>query len=645
MYDRSPIDIDVDGGMSPDAGPVADGGMPDDGHGHDGSCHEGGTCEQDKRDDHDRCESCESCHPLDLIRFWVADRFKFDNHKPVPYSPKYDVELLAKAQPDECFNGIGQPIGHPPCTGAFPDSGQPKTNDAYVWGQVNTGDAVWFGTISNTHCLVEAGFLGVNTPQSTSKWVCEFNASTSGTGDFRPPNLYRYDLATNTLEMKNPPAATPAGILRTLTLGLRSAGAAGGVVFIAGPGVPGLNGINVFAFDQASGNLLGAVNLQQWDDIRSWVTVNGALYAAVKNADVPNAQAPGGSILRWVGQNSTDPNVLFQFEVVGETREEAANLASDGRRLFVTGWPVTQGGQTRLAGLWRSPELLGGVLTSAAAPFWKQLWRIDDYDPDPVAAAVTGMGDLEAFDGRLYFGTMNVPFVGTDVALELHREGVIDLDCNRDGQLGPEEILATALGTHRSISLFAIPLDSDSKEDVTLLYGERFLPRYVAQYRRYAVAPIDLFQNRLPQSNPVWGASGLGNFFNAYTWAMEVQKGELFVGTFDWSQLARVALLDPVTTLNTTRATAATLTLDSLGSTILPREGADLFRISKRAQGAIAESLSGLGNDTNYGVRTLTKEGDNLYVGTANPMNLDPDGGWELLRLNCGVPGLTDTGL
>ncbi|WP_174256908.1 hypothetical protein [Myxococcus xanthus] len=42
---------------------------------------------------------------------------------------------------------------------------------------------------------------------------------------------------------------------------------------------------------------------------------------------------------------------------------------------------------------------------------------------------------------------------------------------------------------------------------------------------------------------------------------------------------------------------------------------------------------AGLGNDTNYGVRTLVSDKKALYVGTANPMNLHPDGGWELLQL------------
>ncbi|WP_434345877.1 hypothetical protein ACN6A1_28770 [Myxococcus virescens] len=47
----------------------------------------------------------------------------------------------------------------------------------------------------------------------------------------------------------------------------------------------------------------------------------------------------------------------------------------------------------------------------------------------------------------------------------------------------------------------------------------------------------------------------------------------------------------------------------------------------------MAESLRGLGNDMNDGVRTRVSGKKALDIGTANPMNLHPDGGWELLQL------------
>lgn len=68
--------------------------------------------------------------------------------------------------------------------------------------------------------------------------------------------------------------------------------------------------------------------------------------------------------------------------------------------------------------------------------------------------------------------------------------------------------------------------------------------------------------------------------------------------------------------------------------------GADLWRFPGARSRALPESLGGVGNAYNYGVRTMVAAPDALYVGTANPINLAtdpddgrPDGGWELLAL------------
>jgi hypothetical protein len=68
--------------------------------------------------------------------------------------------------------------------------------------------------------------------------------------------------------------------------------------------------------------------------------------------------------------------------------------------------------------------------------------------------------------------------------------------------------------------------------------------------------------------------------------------------------------------------------------------GADLMRFDSLDQKAVAVSRDGLGNYLNYGLRTMIADEDTLYIGTANPMNLEtltndarPEGGWELLKL------------
>ena len=41
-------------------------------------------------------------------------------------------------------------------------------------------------------------------------------------------------------------------------------------------------------------------------------------------------------------------------------------------------------------------------------------------------------------------------------------------------------------------------------------------------------------------------------------------------------------------------------------------------------------SQDGLGNFLNYGDRNMISDGASMFIGTANPMNLEPEGGWEL---------------
>lgn len=62
--------------------------------------------------------------------------------------------LLAKAAPDECFNGVGaeylplnpnSPTYEEDVQNCMDAGYQPKVNQAYVWGLANTDAYVWFG--------------------------------------------------------------------------------------------------------------------------------------------------------------------------------------------------------------------------------------------------------------------------------------------------------------------------------------------------------------------------------------------------------------------------------------------------------------------------------------------------------------------
>ena len=98
----------------------------------------------------------------------------------------------------------------------------------------------------------------------------------------------------------------------------------------------------------------------------------------------------------------------------------------------------------------------------------------------------------------------------------------------------------------------------------------------------------------------------------------------------DWYQLARINMQQISLNSDSLPATTRDALLAVL-SPGLPGEGGDLIRFTEHWM--VAESDDGLGNNRNYGVRNMVTDGDSLFIGTANPMNLDPLGGWELIEL------------
>lgn len=543
-----------------------------------------------------------------------------------------DRQRLAKAQPDECYDDIGEayPPG-PPCT-----SGAPKVNQAYVWGLAKTGHTLWFGTAPNVHCLVLGalmdGLAGAPLPHQTEAWTCEFDETSypsplgatplpPAIGDWRPPKIYAYNLSTNTLTDKL--ASSNPRLARTL--GIRSAGSLGDVVILGGPDL--VSGINLFAFNAASGAYLGSTNLPQYDNIRKWRVVNGVLYTAVGNT------GPGGRVLRWTG-SAANP---FQFQVVGNLDGTGAELAEHEGRLFVTTWPDLGQG---LAGLYMSPVIPAGGLTSANAASWTRVWRATDYDPDPVTAATYGGGALASFDGYLYWGTMHVPFLSTAAHFNAFRGQLQALDPDRDYPDSSQEAAAAFLGPYRAISIFRGKNFGAPAETQQLLYGAPVLPKPVISYDvdtgiDGVITTTEVVWELTPtkMGPPLMGMPGFGNFFNNYTWTMEEYQDQLYVGTMDWSYLAHELI---------------GLVLEGMIESVigirmeLPPQigaGADLWRFPSAEAAAVPESIEGVGNYTNYGIRTMVVD-DALYLGTANPMNLltdpndsAPEGGWELIRL------------
>jgi hypothetical protein len=570
-----------------------------------------------------------------LEQFWLSLQ---------PYKPQrrfYSSMLMAKAQPDECYYGIGENNIYPfdfesqVCQG-----GRPKVNESYVFGLTRSGKNLWFGTAPNMGCLVfatiaEQGIPGGVFAMGTDLWVCEYGEGLYGqahdlppaSGDWRPPSIYLFNTRHNTLieKITNDP-------LIFETLGLRAAGSSGNVVFLAGPSISGIGGpaetegINMFAFHARSGDFLGSCHFPEYNNIRKWVVANGVLYAGVannKNAFADPDSAPAGAIIRWKG-NTENP---FIFEVVGWVDGDAAELAMHNERIFVSTWPDFSklfDDTYDYAGLWMSPFMGADGLHHRDAQSWVKIWSANDYEQDEVTARLYNGGALATFEGYLYWGTTHAPMSAGLAHAEIY--GHWD---PQTGDIDMRKLLSAVLGTHRPISIFRGRRFGFPKEEVQVLYGLQSMPAYI---RRSDGSGYEwqILPNKM--GPPLYGPAGFGNLYNTYTWTMNAHNNELFVGTMDWSHMLSAVILPAI--LNP-------IMEKPIQEFPVPKSdfGADLFVFPSSTQEAIALYPAGVGNYSSYGIRTMIS-GDALYLGMANSLNLmtdpadnRPEGGWELIQL------------
>jgi hypothetical protein len=548
---------------------------------------------------------------------------------------RYVWNILAKASPDECFYSVGNASNQWPmtmapgeCTVPGEPQGQLKRNEAYIWGLAEHEGNIFFGTGQNIHCLVIQGYLGSTEPiLNDGDYVCEFGSGPAPfNSDNRPPSLYMHKAATGLTRF------TFSGndeFRRLRTGGIRSAGAhPDGIVFLAGPGrnLSGTPAVNFFAFNGATGEFLGSYSDEKYTNIRKWLLASdGYLYFGVGSGEAGVGGETQGAVLRWKGNPELilagQLETLFDFETVATGLDgDAAELTEHEGRLFVTTWPKPG----FPAGLWMSPALNEMPAPLGVANLgWSKKWSAIQYDPDPVTAQTYGGGAVASFGGWVYWGTMHVPGVAARTQLRQ------DIPATGSSQ----EIY---LGTWRSVSIFRGRGFGTDREQIELLYGgspNRFLvgsgsvevpPGHFPKYDRDDVNPSwKIEPNRL--GSPRYGRGGFGNHYNNYTWTMKVYNNKLFVGTMDHSYLLKDQLFkdqDPQT-LNGIRQTFGTENF-----------GADLWVFDNADSPAKAVSQDGMGNPTTYGIRTMIESNGRLLLGMANPMNLNPDGGWELISLN-----------
>ena len=528
---------------------------------------------------------------------------------PASASPDtYTFQLLAKAEPDECFNGVGvaYPPG-PPCA-----TGQPKVNQAYVWGLTRVGRDVWFGTGANTYCLTSGATLDVLKPAVNADYVCEYGSSQivqhdpdfpPEIGDQRPPEVWLYNgRSVNKSAEIRARSAEDAERLRT-TIGLRAAGNLHNVVLLGGPALN--DSLNMFAFDARTKRYLGSATFPAYGNIRTFLVAENALYLGV---GIGTNGGSGGAVLRWTG-NSRNP---FSFASVATLPVQAADLAYHDGRVAATSWPADQPTtQQMLAGVWISPKLSDGApgLNPEDATGWTQVWNARQYETDRVVSATYGGGGVASYGGYLYWGTMHVPMKATKVHQSVYPQTTDDAKANQ------------VKYTQRAISIWRGKDLGLPTQKIELLYGQSALPTYDPATATWSSKPTGW--------TPLYGAAGFDNPFNNYTWRMTVVDRKLFVGTMDWSYIVQDILPPPPAGLSKKDVDPS-------------QYGGDLWMFSSTDAKATAINTTGLGNYLNYGIRNMIPDGSGgLYLGMADPMNLRtdptddvPEGGWELIKLD-----------
>ncbi len=531
--------------------------------------------------------------------------------------PLLDQELLARAPIDECVETIGFSGMEPPCEPGT----RAKINESLLSEAVRSGDTAWFGTLANAPCLGSAKLFGPLPPFETDDLICEGGAGPSADrlggpayGDARPPRVLRLNVTTDELR-----DVTPDDPLLRSTLGLHGAGAHEGVVLLAGPNiVAGAEaGTNVYAFEARTGRALGSTTLPEYADVRGGIVVQGELYLGARKA---GERESGGHVVKWVGDR-TDP---FRFEVVGELASPPTSLVEHEGRIVVAGgasFGVNEA-MGEIPGLFLSPVVGEGGLGRADRGEWRRIFGVESYEPDPVIARATSMGDLASFGGRLFVGTSHVPMYATMNAFTAY--GRPDTWSGR---------LYTAFAAERATAVFVIDDVGAATERVTLLYGEAELPAFDAAEGGWTRKANGLGQE------PLYGPSGFGDHHNVATAAWAELDGRLYVTTFDVSSTA--GLLAPIfaqEALLDLPEEAVALLEALMGDALPSTAGGDLWRIDGPYQPAVPEDLGGYGNPYNVGTKALVAFEDRgeLIAGTTNPFNLrteeDP-GGWELLKL------------
>lgn len=549
----------------------------------------------------------------------------------------YSVDSLAKAPADGIYFGLCNYLNsyelpvHDYSTGGINDSyvyamhdvygGKIKRNGAYPWGVVQTNGYIYFGTVNNILCMPSwqsMTSLGSNKPYDNGCWVCEYEQGTRKdagvNGDIERPRIYRYDINGGVLA-----DITPDIDMLDDCLGLRSAAAHNGVVFMGGPGLDSDQGQTsttsaFLAFDD-DGNFLANSDMQNIDgcrvtDVRRWVVHNGVLYVGVAITTPEGVNK--GAILRWYG----DKNDPFKFHIVGYTANEAGEICVHNGRLYAGGWPTSN---MPVSCIFEGPVIPEGGYTPESATEWPVMWSMAQYEPNAMNLQMEQCSLLRSYKGKLYWSMWYVQY-GLPMSIQM-----LGLD------MSSTKGIAALLANLRQATLWRADTEKKGENnkfsEVEMLYGEDELPQY-----NLATGEVELPKPNVSGYKHVYGRAGFDRQFTAYMWASEEYNDNLYIGT-----MSTEAVLEPA--IQNAGDDKTKMLLGALTTLLGVQEshkGYELYRFKDGDSPAETVTQDGFGNHAQYGIRNmvLSEDGSDLYLGTASPFNIHEWGGWRMLRFH-----------
>lgn len=528
---------------------------------------------------------------------------------PEKHLPDIPHTLEGKATVDSCFCDYTH-VSFEPCTVQQINEGcENRTSESYAWGMTRTADYVFWGTVANEQCIETPGNY-----QTYSGMACTNNFDQN----WKIPSVYMLDVKDNSYRSIAPADMTEINFDRlNNTVGLRSAGQKAGVVILGGFGKT-LESVYTFSFNSATGDFLCSREFENSNDVRKF-TQNDSheLYVGVSRTDGT------GDIFRFTG-SLQDP---CAFGLVANVPGNPAEVTFYHEKLLVSTW-VTSSTLRDFSEavppfmmlspapvdhmpVYASREELA-TASSGQEGKWTKLWGVESYEPDPVVAYSFGLSLCVVVDDWVYWGTLQYPLITVELYVQLYPENFID---RREAMLK----------SHRGMSLFrGRYLDSDHPE-VELLYGEVVYPVYHPDDNSWRVEPNKLTGNK----KPVFGRAGFGNTYNMYLWSMNMIDDKLVIGTFDDFGITPLSYRVP-------------LPPTELGYRH-PLMGADLYVMELGEGGSIGPAqwltLDGYSTPTNFGMRNLLvnqfdDDDKTVYLGTTNPYNVAPKGGWEVIKID-----------